>query len=106
MQSLPSKSSALFGGGLIFRSDSNGEDLPGFAGAGLYDSIPMVTNSEKTVQYHNERLVVDKSFADDLMRGICKIAVDVEMAYGGVPQVSHDTHVDESCHTSACHTYV
>jgi len=58
------------------------------------------------VQYHNERLVVDKSFADDLMRGICKIAVDVEMAYGGVPQVSHDTHVDESCHTSACHTYV
>jgi alpha-glucan,water dikinase len=41
IQSLPSKSVALFGGGLIFRSDSNGEDLPGFAGAGLYDSILM-----------------------------------------------------------------
>jgi len=86
VQSLPSKSTALFGGGLIFRSDSNGEDLPGFAGAGLYDSIPMVTNSEKIVQYHNERLVVDKSFADELMRGICKVAVDVEKAYGGVAQ--------------------
>jgi hypothetical protein len=24
---------------LIFRSDSNGEDLEGFAGAGLYDSV-------------------------------------------------------------------
>jgi len=86
VQSLPSKSTALFGGGLIFRSDSNGEDLPGFAGAGLYDSIPMVTNSEKIVQYHNERLVVDESFADELMRGICKVAVDVEKAYGGVAQ--------------------
>merc|ERR1719253_1722959 len=36
--SLPSKSKALHGAGLIFRSDSNAEDLPGFAGAGLYDS--------------------------------------------------------------------
>jgi len=26
---------------LIFRSDSNGEDLEGYAGAGLYDSITM-----------------------------------------------------------------
>jgi len=25
-------------GGFIFRSDSNSEDLPGFAGAGLFDS--------------------------------------------------------------------
>ncbi len=26
---------------LIFRSDSNGEDLEGYAGAGLYESITM-----------------------------------------------------------------
>jgi alpha-glucan,water dikinase len=86
IQSLPSKSTGLFGGGLIFRSDSNGEDLPGFAGAGLYDSIPMVTNTEQTILYHNEKLTTDKVFADDLMRGICKVAVDVEHAYGGAPQ--------------------
>jgi len=86
IQSLPSKSVALFGGGLIFRSDSNGEDLPGFAGAGLYDSIPMVSNSEVTVQYFKERLVTDNKFADQLMRGICRVAVDVEKAYNGAPQ--------------------
>jgi len=86
VQSLPSKSTGLFGGGLIFRSDSNGEDLPGFAGAGLYDSIPMVTNSERTLQYYKERLVTDKAFAEELMRGLAKVAVDVEGVYGGAPQ--------------------
>ena len=35
----PSKSAGLYGEGLIFRSDSNGEDLGGYAGAGLYDSV-------------------------------------------------------------------
>jgi hypothetical protein len=38
----PSKAVGLFvPETLIFRSDSNGEDLAGFAGAGLYDSITM-----------------------------------------------------------------
>jgi hypothetical protein len=38
----PSKSAAMFvPDSLIFRSDSNGEDLEGYAGAGLYDSITM-----------------------------------------------------------------
>jgi hypothetical protein len=38
----PSKAVGLFvPDTLIFRSDSNGEDLEGFAGAGLYDSITM-----------------------------------------------------------------
>ena len=38
----PSKRLGVFlaeGDSLIFRSDSNGEDLEGFAGAGLYDSV-------------------------------------------------------------------
>lgn len=40
--SYPSKSAAMFvADSLIFRSDSNGEDLEGYAGAGLYDSITM-----------------------------------------------------------------
>jgi len=38
----PNKSVAEFGSGNIFRSDSNAEDLPGLAGAGLFDSVPMV----------------------------------------------------------------
>lgn len=44
---LPSKSFALVAGGsggasLMFRSDSNCEDLDGFAGAGFFDSVPLV----------------------------------------------------------------
>eukprot|EP00290_Baffinella_frigidus_P019788 CAMPEP_0180204622 /NCGR_PEP_ID=MMETSP0987-20121128/8521_1 /TAXON_ID=697907 /ORGANISM="non described non described, Strain CCMP2293" /LENGTH=1488 /DNA_ID=CAMNT_0022160147 /DNA_START=98 /DNA_END=4564 /DNA_ORIENTATION=+ len=86
VESLPSKSVGLFGGGLIFRSDSNGEDLPGFAGAGLYDSIPMVHNSRRTLMYHREPLIKDQALADKIMRGICQVAVDVEAAFGGKPQ--------------------
>lgn len=40
LHSLPSKRVGLFaphGGTLIARSDTNGEDLEAFAGAGLYD---------------------------------------------------------------------
>lgn len=37
-----SKSEAMYvRDSLIFRSDSNGEDLEGYAGAGLYESITM-----------------------------------------------------------------
>jgi alpha-glucan,water dikinase len=38
----PNKPIGLRSQGFIFRSDSNSEDLPGFAGAGLFDSYPMV----------------------------------------------------------------
>mmetsp|Transcript_43979 Transcript_43979/g.104093 ORF Transcript_43979/g.104093 Transcript_43979/m.104093 type:complete len:1491 (+) Transcript_43979:153-4625(+) len=86
VQSMPSKSVGLFGGGLIFRSDSNGEDLPGFAGAGLYDSIPMVKNEHRTLMYHKEPLVVDRELSDKVMRGVCKVAADVEKAMDGVAQ--------------------
>ena len=41
--------------------------MPGFAGAGLYDSIPMVQNEEQTILYHKERLVTDKKFADEVL---------------------------------------
>lgn len=34
---------------LIFRSDSNGEDLEGYAGAGLYESITMDTTQVRAL---------------------------------------------------------
>ena len=37
--------------GFIFRSDSNAEDLPGFAGAGLFDSFPIVDNIRLKANY-------------------------------------------------------
>lgn len=37
----------LFGsGGVFVRSSTNAEDLPGFNGAGLYDTVPNVTNAD------------------------------------------------------------
>ena len=41
IKNYPNKPIALTSEGFIFRSDSNSEDLPGFAGAGLFDSYTM-----------------------------------------------------------------
>lgn len=52
----PSKSDGMFvPESLIFRSDSNGEDLEGYAGAGLYDSITMDQTRLKKVDYNGDR---------------------------------------------------
>ncbi len=52
----PSKSDGMFvPESLIFRSDSNGEDLEGYAGAGLYDSITMDTTVLRKVDYGQDR---------------------------------------------------
>ena len=52
----PSKSDGMFvTESLIFRSDSNGEDLEGYAGAGLYDSITMDETVLKKVDYGQDR---------------------------------------------------
>lgn len=54
----PSKSDGMFvRESLIFRSDSNGEDLEGYAGAGLYDSITMDTTELRKVDYASDKLV-------------------------------------------------
>lgn len=53
----PSKSDGMFvPESLIFRSDSNGEDLEGYAGAGLYDSITMDRTELRKVDYASDRL--------------------------------------------------
>ncbi len=78
----PSKSTGLFGSGLIFRSDSNGEDLAGYAGAGLYDSFMLVPPRKVSLDYTNEPLVWDEDFRKNLMIAISKIGIAVEDALG------------------------
>ncbi len=80
--SYPGKSLALRGGGLIFRSDSNGEDLAGFAGAGLYDSVLLPAPQATMVDYSNERLVWDESFRRNLLQRIAELGLAVESALG------------------------
>lgn len=79
---LPSKPVGLFGRGVIFRSDSNGEDLEGFAGAGLYDSFLAEEPEEQALDNLNEPLFWDRGFRDDLLRTIGQIALEVERACG------------------------
>lgn len=78
----PNKPIGLKATGFIFRSDSNSEDLAGFAGAGLFDSYPMHETSEFRIAYNKERLLNDKSFRLNFMNNIAKIGVGIEDLYG------------------------
>eukprot|EP00933_Yihiella_yeosuensis_P044191 TRINITY_DN39286_c0_g1_i1.p1 TRINITY_DN39286_c0_g1~~TRINITY_DN39286_c0_g1_i1.p1 ORF type:complete len:475 (+),score=122.41 TRINITY_DN39286_c0_g1_i1:195-1427(+) len=85
----PSKPDGVFtpeGGTLIFRSDSNGEDLEGFAGAGLYDSITVTECDHRPVSYANEPLLFDKSVREKLLKRLYDLGKLVEANFGGKPQ--------------------
>mmetsp|Transcript_17396 Transcript_17396/g.44364 ORF Transcript_17396/g.44364 Transcript_17396/m.44364 type:complete len:1181 (-) Transcript_17396:1181-4723(-) len=86
IKSFPSKAFALKGGKYIFRSDSNAEDLEGFAGAGLHDSIPIEENHKVDIDYANEKIVNEETFRTTLMTGIARIGMEVEEVMGGFPQ--------------------
>jgi alpha-glucan,water dikinase len=80
----PSKSKGLFmeKDSLIFRSDSNGEDLEGFAGAGLYDSITMEKATLKNVDYSADNLITDEGKRQKLLSTISKVALEIETLCG------------------------
>jgi len=80
--SFPGKSEGLYGGGLIFRSDSSGEDLAGFAGAGLYDSFLLPRPKKVTLDYTKDRLLWDDAFRKDFLSRIAGIGSAVEGALG------------------------
>jgi len=78
----PSKREGVFltEDSLIFRSDSNGEDLEGFAGAGLYDSIIAVEPATKTVDYTNDKLMWDAGFRSALLAKLGEVGAAIESA--------------------------
>jgi alpha-glucan,water dikinase len=76
--SFPSKSIGLFGGGSIFRSDSNGEDLAGYAGAGLYDSFMLPQPRKVRLDYTGDPLVWDAHFRKDFLVAIANIGAAIE----------------------------
>ena len=86
VNSFPNKSVALRGSGFIFRSDSNSEDLPGFAGAGLFDSFVMEDPKEHILAYRNERIIVDKEFRISIIQKLKQVGMLIEDYYSGVPQ--------------------
>ena len=59
----PSKSDGMFvRESLIFRSDSNGEDLAGYAGAGLYESVTMDPTLLGKVDFSDDPIIKDEAF--------------------------------------------
>lgn len=89
VKGFPSKSVGLFVDGptLIFRSDSNGEDLEGYAGAGLYDSIIMDQSSQREVDYSNDPLMTDDAFRMDVLNKIAHAGFAVEQVLGSAQDV-------------------
>ena len=82
----PNKSTALKNKGFIFRSDSNTEDLEGFAGAGLFDSIPMVEYEEVNMEYGINKIFCDENWKREIMKNIGNLGLEIERIFEGVPQ--------------------
>jgi alpha-glucan, water dikinase len=83
---LPSKREALLAAKdmvtLIARSDSNGEDLQEFAGAGLYDSVPIVEFASVPVDYASSPLLWDAQFREGLLSSLADLGASVEGSFG------------------------
>ena len=86
IKSFPNKSITLKNSGYIFRSDSNTEDLEGFSGAGLFDSVPMIEDREEEICYHKDKIFYDEGFRDYLIKRIGELGIGVENMYGGLAQ--------------------
>jgi alpha-glucan,water dikinase len=78
----PSKSVGLYGQGLIFRSDSSGEDLAGYAGAGLYDSFLLKPPDEVLLDYAQEPLVRDRNFLKEFALHLTRLGSKIESLFG------------------------
>ncbi|KAM7250917.1 hypothetical protein ACFE04_022800 [Oxalis oulophora] len=79
----PSKPIGLYiSPSIIFRSDSNGEDLEGYAGAGLYDSVPMDEEEKRVLDYTNDPLIIDGNFQKTILSSIAKAGMEIEKLYG------------------------
>jgi alpha-glucan,water dikinase len=85
VSSYPSKSVGIYGQGIIFRSDSNGEDLEDFAGAGLYDSFLAQHTLARLLDYAKDPLVCDAGFRERMLRQVARIGIEVERRCG-LPQ--------------------
>ena len=78
----PSKSAGLFGSGFIFRSDSNGEDLIDYAGAGLYDSVMSTPPRKIVLDYAADPLISDEHFQRHFLVTIATIGTIIEEKMG------------------------
>ncbi len=93
--SFPGKNVALRGSGLIFRSDSNGEDLEEFAGAGLYESFLFEPPRSEIVDYTTSPLLWDKGLREAILGKITEAGIAVEKAMNGRAQDIEGAYRDD-----------
>lgn len=102
ISSYPSKVRALYCDTsteiLMARSDSNGEDLEDFAGAGLYSSVPvpMTSYQSTAVSYANEPLVWDDTFRQHVFKTLADVGKDIEKACKSPQDIEGVIRVDDS----------
>ncbi|KJR43545.1 alpha-glucan water dikinase, chloroplastic [Candidatus Magnetoovum chiemensis] len=78
--SYPGKSTALYSEGLIFRSDSNAEDLVNYSAAGLYESVLVNAPKEKLIDYTKEQIICNDTFRRKFFLTLTDIAILIERA--------------------------
>jgi len=92
--SLPSKSIGFFGDGIICRSDTNAEDLPGYAGAGLYESVPVPPAQRRRLDATAEPLLWDRDRQARLLAALTRLGAAVEEAAGAPQDIEGAIHND------------
>ncbi|KAK1302683.1 hypothetical protein QJS10_CPB12g00089 [Acorus calamus] len=113
----PSKPIGLFiRQSIIFRSDSNGEDLERYAGAGLYDSVPMDEEEKVVLDYSMDPLINDASFCKSILSSIARAGGAIEDLYGSPQDIEGvvkdgkifvvQTRPQQFFEISACHSLV
>lgn len=70
----------------IFRSDSNAEDIEGFAGAGIFQSIPLIDPKIKYVKYLSQRIIIDCIYRNEILRQLAIIAFYIQDEFDEIPQ--------------------
>ncbi|XP_042059762.1 alpha-glucan water dikinase, chloroplastic-like [Salvia splendens] len=59
----------------------NGEDLEGYTGAGLYDSVPMDEEDQVVLDYSSDALMVDGDFRHSILSSIAVAGNAIEELY-------------------------
>jgi hypothetical protein len=60
--------------------------LEGFAGAGLFDSIPIKEMQRVSMTYNNSPFFNNNEFVENLIKNIAKLGLEVENNYEGAAQ--------------------
>ncbi|KAH8741036.1 R1 like alpha-glucan water dikinase [Cryptosporidium ryanae] len=70
----------------IFRSDSNAEDIEGFAGAGVFQSIPLFKPSSRYLTYLDQPIINNENYRVEIIKLLATIAFYIQDEYNGISQ--------------------